>query len=174
MEEMRKHAERSADAAALSAAATKALVEIGQRPWISMQSLYLEREIGTHHRAVSLTSTLLNSGATPAMSVVAHHYYLVASGEFPDNPVYDTGRGPPPIPITICAHKVRQIVVQLAMSDEDAEALLGKETFLFVYGVVTYEDGFRNRHQTKWCVKHNGGLGRNTHFSFVGKHDSID
>jgi hypothetical protein len=174
MEEMRKNAERSADSAAMSAAATKALVEIGQRPWVSMQSLYLEREISSHNRAVSLTSTLLNSGATPAMKVVAHHYYFVGTGEFPDEPDYHSDQTAAPIPMTICAHKERNIVVQMAMSDEDVTAVLERSASIFVYGVITYDDGFGNRHQTRWCAKHNGGVGPDTHFSLTGKHDSID
>jgi hypothetical protein len=177
METMAKHAEKSAHAAETSAAATKALVEVGQRPWISIRSIYLEHEVSSYHRALSLSTTFVNSGATPATNMLAYHYYLVTSAtsdEFPDTPEYPSTPASTPIPISIPARDKRRVFVQIPMSDADVIRVVNREGDLYVYGVAIYRDGFGNEHRTKWCSRYNGGIGDQTRFSLAGKHESIE
>ncbi len=67
MEEMKKHAAASANAAKAAADATKALVEVGQRPWISLNTISPECELLSARPCMSIGITLLNSGKTPAL-----------------------------------------------------------------------------------------------------------
>lgn len=174
MAEMTKHAASSAHAAATSAAATKALAEIGQRPWISVKFISLEGNISSSAENIMLSTTFLNTGATPANDILAYHYSLVTSEEFPDNPPYPSTPASTPIPMTMPANDKRTVRVRIPIASGDAERLVKREGSLYAYGVATYRDGFGNSHRTTWCSKYNGGIGDGTRFSHTGKHESIE
>jgi hypothetical protein len=174
MGKMVEYAAASAHAASTGALATNALVVVGQRPWISVRSIYLIHEITPLHGAVSLSTTFVNSGATPAKNLLANHYFLVASDEFPETPAYPSAAASKPIPVTLAAKEARSVVVQLPISEVDIGRITHNDGHLYVYGVATYSDGFGNEHRTTWCSKYDGGVGKQTRFSLTGKHESIE
>src|SRR5450759_1612362 len=60
MDERKRHAAASAEAARTSAEATKALVEVGQRPWISLNAISRECDVLSMHPSIAICITLLN------------------------------------------------------------------------------------------------------------------
>jgi hypothetical protein len=174
MAEMLKHAETSANAAMASAKATQALVEVGQRPWISMRSMYLQAEVGQFHRAVTLYTTFRNSGATPAQCMRVNHYCLVTDQDFPENPEYKPEPDCAPIPISLAPNDEKRVLVQMRLADADVLKLINNEGRLYVFGVVTYSDTFGKEHHTKWCSLYQGGMYDDTRFSVGPRHDSME
>jgi len=174
MVEMLRHAETSASAAMASAKSTQALVEVGQRPWVSLRSMYLQAEISQFQRAVTLYTTLRNSGTTPALHLLANHYCLVTDEDFPENPPYQPAPNSKPIPISIASNDEKRILVQMLLPDADIRKLITGIGRLYVYGVVTYRDTFSKEHCTRWCSRYEGGSYDSTRFSMGPRHDSIE
>ena len=179
MREMNRHAQESSEAAIESARAaqllaisTKALAEVGQRPWIAVKSMYLEGELTVDSPVLSLSTTLYNSGATPANNVLIHHYYLLSEHDFPEEPSYCGGTASP-IPITICAHDMRTVRVWMPLADGEVDRFTDGQN-LYVFGVILYADGFGNKHQTRWSGRYEDGVGIDSHFSLTGRHEYID
>ena len=174
MVKMLRHAETSANAAMASAKSTQALVEVGQRPWISVRSMYLQAEINQFHRAVTLYTTLKNSGATPAQHLLGNHCCLVTDEDFPGNPAYQPAPNSEPIPISIAPNDEKRILVQMPLPDADIRKLINQEGRSCVYGVVTYRDTFGKEHCTKWCSRYEGGMYDSARFSTGPRHNSIE
>jgi hypothetical protein len=164
----------SADAATVNATATKALVEVGQRPWVSVQGIDVKDRIDDSCPTMNLVTTFLNSGVTPAMRVLAYYYYLFLPGDFPDLPAYTSDQSSTPIPFTISAREQRLVTVRLALPNTEVARWINGDTHLYIYGLVTYGDGFGKEHQTQWCNRYDGGVGKATMFTLTGKHEAID
>lgn len=171
---MAKHAAESAQAAIVSAAATKALVEIGQRPWLSIRSIQLTRELTTEEPAVSLSVRFTNSGATPAQDVRTNHYSLVAQADFPDDPPYPMATGSKQVSFTLAAKETRTLFVELPLDSLGLQRTIAEEGTLYVYGTASYRDAFGNTHRTTWCSRYAGGVGDDSIFTVEPKHESIE
>lgn len=175
MEEMRKHAERSAEAAVRSAAATQALVEVGQRPWLSLRSLRIAKPITASNLdcTISLTSTLHNFGETPALQVLARYYYLVTESQFPDKPDLQLQAAITPIPLTIWAKAEQEVSVDLRLEPNDLRSIADSNGSLYFYGVIEYEDGMHKKHSTQWSVNCETPFEPTSIFSLTGRFSNV-
>jgi len=174
MRVMETHAAISARAAEVSAQATRAMAEIGQRPWISLKWLRVLSEITPLTPVVRLGLTFLNSGVTPAQHLLANVYSLVTADPFPDAPAYIRAPGVEPFSVTIPPKEEKRVFTDITLDRSDALSIINQQKRLYVYGVATYDDAFGNSHPTKWCCIYHGGINDTSNFMIADKHNSIE
>ena len=152
MKGMERHAADSASAARLSAEATKTLVEIGQRPWVSLNAISVESHL-TGNLCMVIGITLLNTGQTPAQEVAVRTDYYMTAGAIPEQLEF---LHPDPQTTSYCLapHADRGIQRVFPLTRAEAELLAQHQSALYAYGSAEYSDVFGHRHTTQWCSRY--------------------
>ncbi len=145
-------AERGANAAELSAQVTKTLAEVGQRAWVSVNEIEVEKS-----RAASgdedlflVTTKLRNGGMSPALGFVADirlDFCERPPGEL-DTPVLDeTTAG-------VLGPNATFKLGPLLKGLKDSESRKIPNGHLVLYGLCSYRDIFNHTRHTRWCFRY--------------------
>jgi hypothetical protein len=152
-------AERSAKAAEDSALSTKALAEIGQRPWVCLEK-FEGLEVQTGDLAafnVATPLTLRNRGLTAALDLRTECRFERFALPVDHGPFVPAPVGPSTTlgPAGVCRFGPLFVLVRNAPDGDEIRRGLSK---LLLYGDCSYGDVFGERHHTQWCLEYHVGL----------------
>lgn len=158
MADMRRYAAVSADAATASAkaaeqstAAAKALLEVGNRPWLTASQIQVLARTVTG-LPETLVTTLENGGRSPVLALQFAQWSAIGES-LEISPEY---RGFHPVPKGSVGPGLQgQIPSTIAYTEEDQNALFAQRKKLYIYGLARYIDVFGGRHETKWALEYN-------------------
>jgi hypothetical protein len=169
VERVRRAAESSADAAAKTAAATQATVDLsrqsserGERAWVRCAMVSVVQVPSPNQPAIA-EAWVMNDGKTLARNVTVRQWISVEPAGKPFRPSYPTTEqrhfqlGP---------GSNELVSTTAAVSDAkagSATGLFNKSAVWYVYGIAEYDDVFTStRHVTTWCkyyLPERGGAG---------------
>lgn len=144
----------SAETAEEQTRITRRMMEIGERPWIGMESIKMTSAFVANEL---LTSTIVirNTGSSPGINVVGKSGVAWGPGEFPGDPPYreddSLGSVGTLFPGNTFSHTNE---TTRGLSAQEIEAIKGDRMFFYVFGFVEYDDVFGKRHRTRYCGRY--------------------
>jgi hypothetical protein len=150
-------AQRNADAAEVSASATKTLAEVGQRAWISVVDIKASTSGARSHPGVPNGSVhvvvlMRNGGNSPALEFVSSLWLELreyALAQIDATALDSTNAG------VVGPHESLQLDPRsLQFTPEEWDQLQDRTQSLLLYGICRYKDIFKRTHHTRWCLRY--------------------
>jgi hypothetical protein len=155
MREMLQHAEASAGAANASAEAAQALVNLGERAWVTVRE-YAGSWSNYNDLVWHVKVVLTNSGHTPALNVEIWQDSRIGTG--PDNNFPEVSDNKKMVAGVIGPSNVFEVPIEIDWASPDIpietqNKIRNGDLHLYIYGMVKYRDIFGAEHATAWCFK---------------------
>lgn len=149
----------------------KASLEIGQRAYVFPKYIRMKEFRAGEKLLVEVE--LENSGNTPALNLSGSIHYRARETALPENPDYGKPADgftsvsvlPPSVP------SLRLVSSRGELLDRHIVSVGRGELSIYVYGILQYEDVFRQRRKTKFCGLYDAPTGL---FKACEHHNSMD
>jgi hypothetical protein len=144
-------AQGSAETAEVQTRITRRMLEIGERPWVGMESIKMTSAF-VANEPLTTAIVIRNTGSSPGINVVGKSRVAWGPGELPEDPPYGEGDSPGSVGTLFPGNTVSHTLeTTRGLSAQEIEAIKGGRMFFYVFGFIEYDDIFGKRHKTRYC-----------------------
>lgn len=162
-----KAAQTSSAAANQTAVTAEQALKIGQRAWLAVTEIKINRR-SPSPLPQWVTTTVTNTGQTPAMNVRTFQKWLVAA-DLPDELGYEDEDTPSAIG-SIGSGVFASLLAELTYRNGEPLQIDDGGKRIFLYGRVRYNDVFGGDGETRWCSVYDPAT---QNFRWFTDHNSI-